>query len=50
MENKTSIIPEVSRTFHRGFGGFHVNGWEQVYYLDRRPLNQDKDAVLDLKK
>ncbi|XP_076031811.1 protein O-linked-mannose beta-1,2-N-acetylglucosaminyltransferase 1-like [Oratosquilla oratoria] len=48
LKGRMIITPEVSRTMHGGGGGVHVSGWEQALYFDRRPLNTDPDATVDI--
>lgn len=42
------LAPEVPRTKHDGSGGVHVTGWEQAGYFDRRALNTDPHAILNI--
>ncbi|XP_069950931.1 protein O-linked-mannose beta-1,2-N-acetylglucosaminyltransferase 1-like [Cherax quadricarinatus] len=42
------VTPEVPRTMHDGSGGVHVTGWEQAAYFDRRALNTDPKAKLNV--
>ncbi|XP_066964287.1 protein O-linked-mannose beta-1,2-N-acetylglucosaminyltransferase 1-like [Macrobrachium rosenbergii] len=42
------VTPEVPRTYHKGYGGYHITGWEQSAYLDRRALNADPDAKVNI--
>ncbi|XP_045127503.1 protein O-linked-mannose beta-1,2-N-acetylglucosaminyltransferase 1-like isoform X2 [Portunus trituberculatus] len=42
------VTPEVSRTKHDGNGGVHVTGWEQGGYFDRRALNSNPQAVVNI--
>ena len=48
VESSSSIVPEVGRTFHEGFGGYHTSGWEQYYFFDKRPLNTDPNARVNV--
>ncbi|XP_063867551.1 protein O-linked-mannose beta-1,2-N-acetylglucosaminyltransferase 1-like isoform X2 [Scylla paramamosain] len=45
---KDIVTPEVPRTRHDGNGGVHVTGWEQGGYFDRRALNTDPQAVVNI--
>lgn len=42
------VTPEVPRTMHDGNGGVHVTGWEQGGYFDRRALNTDPHATVNI--
>ena len=40
------VSPEVSRTFHAGSAGLHVNGFEQELYFNRMIYNQDPEVTV----
>lgn len=42
------VTPEVPRTRHDGNGGVHVTGWEQGGYFDRRALNTNPHALVNI--
>lgn len=39
--------PEVSRTFHAGSAGAHVDGFEQQLYYGRMMMTSDPDVKLE---
>ncbi|CAL4151665.1 unnamed protein product, partial [Meganyctiphanes norvegica] len=48
-EGALAVLPEVSRTKHRGGGGgMHVTGWEQTKNLDRHSINDRPNVTLNL--
>ncbi|CAL4079816.1 unnamed protein product, partial [Meganyctiphanes norvegica] len=48
LDGRSIVAPEVARTFHQGYGGVHVTGWEQALFFDRRPLNKDPQATVNI--
>ncbi|XP_071518841.1 protein O-linked-mannose beta-1,2-N-acetylglucosaminyltransferase 1-like [Panulirus ornatus] len=50
MGERDILVPEIPRTKHRGSGGVHVTGLEQVYYYDQRPLNTRLNVTIDIKR
>ncbi|MCL4140474.1 UNVERIFIED_CONTAM: hypothetical protein GTU68_021475 [Idotea baltica] len=44
--DRYTLTPEVSRSFHAGFAGAHVTGWEQSFHFDNMIFNQDPNAKL----
>ena len=45
--NRDVIVPEVSRVFHAGDGGAHVNGFEQATFFDRIITTSASMAALE---
>ncbi|XP_050738809.1 protein O-linked-mannose beta-1,2-N-acetylglucosaminyltransferase 1-like isoform X2 [Eriocheir sinensis] len=41
------VSPEVSRTFHAGSAGVHVNGFEQELYFNRMLYNQNPEVTVN---
>ncbi|XP_063872291.1 protein O-linked-mannose beta-1,2-N-acetylglucosaminyltransferase 1-like isoform X2 [Scylla paramamosain] len=41
------VSPEVSRTFHAGSSGVHVNGFEQELYFNRMIYNRDPEVTVE---
>lgn len=47
--SRDMLIPEVPRTRHRGGGGVHISGFDQLLFSSQ-PLNNITNVTLDVER